>query len=86
MSPGSSPVSHPAKPLVSYQINRQLSGCNLPPLVIRAFGAHSEATQSNFLPALPDCVVASSRLRGYVEPAFAGRFAFDVDAALGSLL
>src|SRR3954468_4978552 len=30
----------PAKPLVSYQINRQLSGWNLPPLVIRAVGAH----------------------------------------------
>jgi hypothetical protein len=27
----------------------------------------------------------ASRLRGYVEPAFAGRSAFDVDAALGSL-
>ncbi|MGI8570280.1 MAG: hypothetical protein ACR2KT_15135 [Methylocella sp.] len=33
-----------------------------------------------------DCFVAASRLRGYVEPAFAGRSAFDVDAALGSLL
>ena len=30
----------PAKSLVSYQINRQLSGWNLPPLVTRAFGAH----------------------------------------------
>jgi hypothetical protein len=29
-----------AKPLVSYQINRQLSEWNLPPLVIHAFGAH----------------------------------------------
>jgi hypothetical protein len=28
---------------------------------------------------------ASSRLRGYVEPADAGRSAFDVDAPLGSL-
>jgi FMN phosphatase YigB (HAD superfamily) len=31
-----------AEPLVSYQINRQLSGWNLPPLVIRAFGAHCQ--------------------------------------------
>src|ERR1700730_1363336 len=31
-----------AKPLVSYQINRQLSGWNLPPQVIRAFGAHGQ--------------------------------------------
>jgi len=28
------------KPLVSYRINRQLSGWILPPLMIRAFGAH----------------------------------------------
>jgi hypothetical protein len=28
------------KPLVSYQINRQLSGWIPPPLMIRAFGAH----------------------------------------------
>jgi hypothetical protein len=31
---------NPAKPLVSYQINRQLCGRNPPPLVTRAFGAH----------------------------------------------
>ncbi len=30
----------PTAPPVSYQINRQLSGWILPPLVIRAFGAH----------------------------------------------
>jgi hypothetical protein len=40
LSRGSSPASHPAKPLVSYQINRQLSGWNLPPLATRAVGAH----------------------------------------------
>jgi len=40
LSRGSSPASYPAKPLVSFQINRQLSGWNLPPLMIRAFGAH----------------------------------------------
>src|SRR6202051_2643196 len=40
LSRGSSPAGYPAEPLVSYQINRQLSGGNLPPLVIRAFGAH----------------------------------------------
>ena len=39
-SRGSGPASHPARSLVSYQINRQLSGWNLPPLVIRAFGTH----------------------------------------------
>src|SRR4051794_30874242 len=41
-SRGSGPVRCPTQPLVSYQINRQLSGWNLPPLVIRAVGAHWE--------------------------------------------
>src|SRR5215475_12396601 len=40
LSRGSSPAGCPAEPLASYQINRQLSGWILPPLVIRAFGAH----------------------------------------------
>ena len=40
LSRGSSPSGYPAEPLVSYQINRQLSGWNLPPQVLRAFGAH----------------------------------------------
>src|SRR5215208_6714569 len=40
LSRGSSPSSYPDEPLVSYQINRQLSGWNLPPQVIRAFEAH----------------------------------------------
>ena len=43
LSRGSSPAGHPTEPLVSYQINRQLSGWNLPPLVIRAFGAHGQS-------------------------------------------
>src|SRR4029453_10482810 len=34
LSRGSSPAGYPTKPLVSYQINRQLSGWILPPLVI----------------------------------------------------
>jgi hypothetical protein len=42
LSRGSGPSGYPTKPLVSYQINRQLSGWNLPPLVIRAFGAHCQ--------------------------------------------
>src|ERR1700720_2265004 len=47
LSRGSSPASYPAKPLVSYQINRQLSGWNLPPQVIRAFGAHGQIRTSS---------------------------------------
>jgi hypothetical protein len=40
LSRGSRPSGHPAEPLVSYQINRQLSGWIPPPLVIRAFRSH----------------------------------------------
>src|SRR5471032_1363563 len=47
LSRGSSPAGYPTEPLVSYQINRQLSGWNLPPLVIRAFGAHGQTRRSD---------------------------------------
>ena len=40
LSRGSNPCGYPHEPLVSYRINRQLSGWILPPLVIHAFGAH----------------------------------------------
>ena len=40
LSRGFDPAGCPTEPLVSYQSNRQFSGRNLPPLVIRAFGAH----------------------------------------------
>ena len=43
LSRGSSPAGCPAEPLVSYQINRQFSGWNPPPLMIRAFGAHCQS-------------------------------------------
>ena len=42
LSRGFSPTGYPVDPLVSYQINRQLSGWILPPLMIRAFGAHCQ--------------------------------------------
>jgi hypothetical protein len=42
LSRGSSPCGYQHEPLVSYQINRQLSGWILPPLMIRAFGAHCQ--------------------------------------------
>ena len=41
LSRGSDPASCPAKPLVSYRSYRQLSGWIPPPLVVRAFGAHT---------------------------------------------
>jgi hypothetical protein len=37
-----SPCGCPHEPLVSYRINRQLSGWSIPPLMIRAFGAHCQ--------------------------------------------
>jgi len=43
LSRGFDPASCPTKSLVSYRINRQLSGWNLPPQVIRAFGAHAKS-------------------------------------------
>ena len=46
LSRGFSPSGYPVEPLVSYQINRQLSGWILPPLVIRAFGAHCQKQTS----------------------------------------
>jgi hypothetical protein len=49
LSRGFSPSGYPTEPLVSYQINRQLSGWNPPPLVIRAFGAHCQS------PTLASC-------------------------------
>jgi hypothetical protein len=41
-SRGFDPLSCPSEPLVSYQINRQLPGWNLPPLATRAVWAHWE--------------------------------------------
>ena len=40
LSRGFGPPGYPTKPLVSYQVYRQLPGWNLPPLVNRAVGAH----------------------------------------------
>jgi hypothetical protein len=42
LSRGSKPCGYPHEPLVSYRINRQLSGWILTPLMIRAFGAHCQ--------------------------------------------
>ena len=42
LSRGFDPASCPTESLVSYRINRQLSGWSLPPQVIRAVGAHTK--------------------------------------------
>jgi hypothetical protein len=39
-------TAHVRQPLVSFQINRQLSGWILPPQVFRAFGAHGQEETS----------------------------------------
>jgi hypothetical protein len=64
LSRGSGPAGYPAEPLVSYQINRQLSGWNLPPLVIRAFGAHCQGLTYAMLQPLP-CIRAGKVLPAY---------------------
>jgi len=40
LSRGFNQAGYPTEPLVSYRSYRQLPGWNLPPLVMRAFGAH----------------------------------------------
>src|SRR5215831_12695589 len=47
--------AQPHKPLVSYRINRQLSGWVLPPLMIRAFGPHCQVL--TFRRALPASMI-----------------------------
>jgi hypothetical protein len=46
LSRGSSGTSCPATPPVSYQLNRQLAGWNLPPQMTRAGGAHQSLQTS----------------------------------------
>jgi hypothetical protein len=46
------PCGYPHKPLVSYRINRQLSGWIFPPLMIRAFGGalpNADVVQTHWL-------------------------------------
>ena len=72
LSRGFDPPGCPDKPLVSYQINRQLPGWNLPPLVTRAVWAHWEirawtpgwrgARHSRSRPGDPDAI-SSTRKR-----------------------
>ena len=63
LSRGSDPASYPTKPLVSYQINRQLSGWNLPPLVMCAFGAHGNPQKLPWVSRLTPTLTAMSGLR-----------------------
>jgi len=64
LSRGSNPCGYPHEPLVSYRTNRQLSGWNPPPLVIRAFGAHCQeatyALQQHYLYSIASSASASS--------------------------
>ena len=70
LSRGFSPASYPTKPLVSYRIYRHLSGWILPPLVIRAFGAHCQNRPSR------DEELAASKAQCSVCPAFVTQFPY----------
>jgi len=59
LSRGSNPCGYPHKPLVSYRINRQLSGWILPPLMIRAFGAHCQSPTSPLVARLQRALPAA---------------------------
>src|SRR6202043_67946 len=65
LSRGSNPCGYPHKPLVSYRINRQLSGWIPPPLMIRAFGAHCQ--ERTFRRSLDHLVGAREQRDGRVE-------------------
>jgi hypothetical protein len=68
------PSGCPAEPLVSYWTNRQLSGWILPPLMIRAFGAHCHSglmqcsKDSGCNPSLDHRVGAGDERRRHGEP------------------
>src|ERR1700726_1639728 len=75
LSRGSNPCSYPHEPLVSYRINRQLSGWILPPLMIRAFGAHCQLlthalqrTDVHLVAVFLDHLVGMMVLPGRVKP------------------
>src|SRR5713101_2134907 len=61
LSRGSSPCSYPHEPLVSYRINRQLSGWILPPLMIRAFGTHCQQETHALQQQHPHSITSSAR-------------------------
>jgi hypothetical protein len=50
LSRGFDPASRPVKPLISYQINRQLSGWRLPPLAMRPRGAENPSSLRDAFP------------------------------------
>jgi hypothetical protein len=72
LSRGSSPSGYPAEPLVSFQINRQLSGWNPPPLVIRAFGAHDQL-RTNLTVSAPFFVSGVTCFHAVQCPCYQGR-------------
>src|ERR1700738_1688760 len=63
LSPASNPCGSPHKPLVSYRINRQLSGWIPPPLMIRAFGAHCQQRTHAMQQRLFDHLVGAGKER-----------------------
>src|ERR1700687_4857472 len=60
LSRGSNPCGCPHEPLISYRINRQFSGWNLPPLMIRVFGAHCQEQTCRLIQLLDGSATAST--------------------------
>ena len=89
MSRGSGPWYPHTKPLVSYRINRQVSGWILPPLMIRAFGAHCQdrtSTAAQQIAALFDHPIGNcEELRWNCEPEHPGGLEIDDQVELGTL-
>src|SRR5262245_35448010 len=84
LSRGSSPCGCPHEPLVSYRINRQLSEWNLPPLVIRAFGAHCQKRTHALQQKAPlfDPSPASASIIAATRTAIRHRTTFDIERTI----
>jgi hypothetical protein len=63
LSRGSNPCGYPHKLLVSYRINRQLSGWIPPPLMICAFGAHCHLRTRAVQQKSHHSIISSARAR-----------------------
>src|SRR5206468_2114355 len=68
-SRGFDPPGRPGEPLVSYQVNRQLPGWNLPPLATRAVWAHRIFRASTLPLYLSSKIFENIRLTDYLMAA-----------------
>src|SRR3984893_16634760 len=88
LSRGSSLASYPAKPLVSYQINRQLSGWNSSTSDSRLRGARptSDICTAAKIALFDHLVGEGEEQWGHSQPDRLGRFEVDDQLELGDLL